>query len=441
MKKALSLLIFLLVILSFTSCSEDEGNAKYIFLFIGDGMGINEVVLSELAGEELSFTEFEDFGNVTTYNLSSEITDSASAATAISSGVKTYSEGVGVDGKGRETETLVDVVKREGMRVGLVSSVAINHATPAAFYAHDKSRYNYYDIGLDFCESEVDFFGGAGFLDADGGEKNLYSYAKEKGYRVAFNEDGIEGERCIYVSLDTALPYRIDGEGKGTSHYLQAAVDFLYNDNGFFIMCEGGRIDGALHDNDIATAVGEINELDRSVRVALDFYKEHPNDTLIIVTADHETGGFTLGYSESEYETYPERISEQKISGRAFEKDYISRYISEDTPFEEVLRDIEAFFPLKDTTDFEKEALRHALDITKKGISSYTTEDHIRYSDKCPLSAEITRLVANKAGFDFTTYFHTATPVGIWAKGVRSDSFTGFFDNTDVFYKICEIVR
>ncbi len=427
MKKLFSLFLVLFVLILVSCSGEATDSPKYVFLFVGDGMGMNAVTLAEYAGEDIAFSDFESFGTLSTHNLSSEITDSASAATAFATGKKTLKGRVGVDKNGKKLDSLTDFFKDKNMRVGLVSSQAVNHATPAVFYAHNKSRYNYYEIGLDFVSSKVDVFAGAGFLSPEGDKGNLYDLAKGR----------------VITNGKEYLPYEIDRE-KGEcslADYLYEAILTLDGDEGFFIMCEGGRIDSACHLNDAATAIREVNAFSDAVNVALDFYKMHPEETLILVTADHETGGLALGFTGTEYEMYPEILKEQKISCQRYADEYVSKYIENNTSFEEILKDIEKLFGVDDLTEHEKNTLLYAVEITKKGTGAYTTRDWLEYSDKNPLAVSVARLVNSRAGVSFTTFYHTASPVGIWAKGVGEEKFTGFFDNTDIYYKIKEVCR
>ncbi len=415
MKRITALLLVFLLLFSFTSC-EKESEVKYVFLFIGDGMGMNTVSLYPDTLEK-----FDTFGRMTTHNLSSEITDSASAATAMASGKKTKSGYVGLDGREKKVTTLTDVFKKRGMKVGLVSSQAVNHATPAAFYAHNTSRYNYYEIGLDFISSDIDLFAGAGFLLPDGEEGNLYDLAGE---RVITNGEGY-------------LPLEIDRKDEPSlADYLTLAIDALEGENGFFIMCEGGRIDSALHDNDAGSAIYEMKAFSSAIERALDFYEKHPSETLIVVTADHETSGLSLGYTETEYELYPEALSLQKISGDLYESDWVSKYIEEKASFDRVLSDLEELFGLENLTAYERDTLENAYIKTMLGTASYTAEDWVDFSDKCPLAVAATTLVAHRAGLSFSTFYHTASPVGVWAKGVGEERFAGLYDNTEIFEKL-----
>lgn len=416
MKRLTALILVLVFIFTLVSCEKKEGELKYVFLFIGDGMGMNTASLHYDTLEK-----FDTFGSMTTYNLSSEITDSASAATAMASGEKTKKGYVGLDGKGKELATLTDFFKKKGMKVGLVSSQAVNHATPAAFYAHNLSRYNYYEIGLDFINSKIDLFAGAGFLIPDGDKGNLYELA---------------GERLI-TSAEEYLPYEIDRKDEPSlADYLSLAIDGLDGEKGFFIMCEGGRIDSALHRNDASSAMHEMKAFSSAIERALDFYKKHPDETLIVVTADHETGGLTLGYTETEYELYPDTLLLQKISGEAYEKEYVASYIENKSSFDTVLLDLESLFGLENLTAYERDAIENAYIKTMLGTSSYTSEDWVAFSDKCPLAVTATTLVARRAGLSFTTFYHTASPVGVWAKGVGEEAFSGFYDNTEIYEKI-----
>lgn len=421
MKKVFLFLLIILASLSFFSCKEEmtEEDAKYIFLFIGDGFGMDIATL-----EENVLSEFEVFGTATTHNLSSEITDSASAATAIASGKKTLDGYVGVDEKGKRLNTLTDFYKKHGLKVGLVSSQAVNHATPAAFYAHNLSRYNYYEIGLDFISSRVDLYVGAGFISPDGEEGNLYELA---------------GERVI-SEKDVALDYEIDREGSPSlSDCLSTAIEELYSENGFFIMCEGGRIDSALHEKDIASALHEARAFYDAIERALEFYREHPTETLIVVTADHETGGLSLGHTTTKYEMYPEVLLKQTMSQKKYEDEYISEYVKDESPIEEVLKDAERIFGLDNLTEYEKEEISYAYNLALIGKSAYTSEDWEKFSDNNPLSVTLSGSVSRRAGVSASTFYHTASPVGVWAMGVGEERFSGFYDNTEIYEKLINI--
>ena len=462
MKKILSLILILCVLLTLSSCSQGEdGEPKYVFLFIGDGMSFNAVQLARDANSarlekqipsELSFTDFDSVGVLTNYDRTSFIPDSASSGTSIATGIKTNTGMIAETSSGSEVDSIATLLKRElGMRVGIITTANLNHATPGVFYSHSSSRYNYYEIGSYLPRSDFDLFIGGEFLDPDnsGKSEHLISLAEKGGYTVLDTTEEIKGidrnEKNVIIDphCDSSgmMSFAIDrsGDAYSLADYLALGIETLDCDDGFFIMCEGGRIDSALHANDAATALGEINAFSDAVEAALDFYKKHPDETLILVTGDHETGGLSLGYVGTGYDTHFEKLFSQKVSYLKFENDYVDGYKKENVPFEEILPDIETLFGLSDMTDYEKDLLKAAYEKTLSGNGSYTEADTLAYSTRTPLTVEATRLAGRRAGVGFSTFVHTASPVGIWAKGKFSETFAGTGDNTDVYNKLYSI--
>lgn len=307
---------------------------KFIFYFIGDGMGLAQVSLAEaylstmkgeISNTPLSFTTFPTIGLVTTYSANSYITCSSAAGTALSTGVKTNNGMLGVDPQGNALRSIAYDIHDSGIPVGIVSSVTIDHATPAAFYANSSSRSNYYDIAVQMPESGFEFFGGGGFAQPTGpnkDQKDIYKVLEEGGYTVArgFNEYvNKKGAKKIALFQESGkeadLPYAIDrGPADLTlKQVVAAAIDHLYGPKGFFIMAEGGKIDWAAHSNDGKTAALEVLDFADAIEVAIQFYKKYPNETLIIVTADHETGGLVLG-REKGYELKIKELQPQQKS-------------------------------------------------------------------------------------------------------------------------------
>ena len=291
---------------------------KYVFLFIGDGMSIPQrMTAEELArintGKGLAINAMPNQALTTTRSANSFITDSAASATAIACGAKTKNGAVGVDAKGARLESIAEVARDSGRKVGIVTSVTLNHATPAGFYGHNLSRGNYYEIGLDLIDSKFDFFGGGGIAehnkkDSKNYRGDVYELAKQAGYKVVRkNIDAIKALKAgdgkvIAVGADGALAYDIDNpDSPRVSLFTQKAIELLDNDKGFFLMVEGGKIDWMCHANDAATVMREVIDFDNAVKVALEFAKKHPQDTLVVVTGDHETGGLTMGFAGTAY--------------------------------------------------------------------------------------------------------------------------------------------
>ena len=469
---------------------------KYVFLFIGDGMSYPQIqstadYLGALNDEDyfmaqpslddnlgatldgpeyLNFMNFSAAGSAVTYDANSFAPDSASTATSISTGRKTYSGTINVDVTGAETfETITEKVHEQlGMKVGIISSVNLNHATPAAFYAHQASRNSYYEIGLELIESGFEYFAGGGLKKVTGYDKenpseNLYDLAAEAGYTVTFtNEDAAaitadSGKVILideYLADSDAMAYEIDRTGDmwSLADYVEKGIEVLDNENGFFMMCEGGKIDWACHANDAASTIHDTVAFADAIQVAINFAAEHPDETLIIVTGDHETGGLTIGFAGTDYDTYLTLLGNQKISFTKFDDEYTAAYRENGTTFEEALTDIEALFGLKVEgeendklvlTDYELEQLRIAFE--KSINDTETGEDaqleYVMYGTYDPLSVTLTHILNNKSGISFTSYCHTGLPVAVLAEGVNAEVFNGYYDNTEIFNKLAEMLK
>ena len=469
---------------------------KYVFMFIGDGMSYpqiqstsdflgaltdNDYFLAQpslddnqgatLNGPEyLNFMNFEAAGSAVTYDSNSFAPDSASTATSIATGRKTYSGTINVDVTGTEIfETITEKVHEQlGMKVGIISSVNLNHATPAAFYAHQASRNNYYEIGEELVASGFEYFAGGGLKKTTGYDKenplpNLYDLAKQAGYTVTFTNndaDAITSDSGKVILIDEyladsdAMAYELDRTDAmwSLADYVKKGIEVLDNDKGFFMMCEGGKIDWACHANDAASTIHDTMAFADAVQVAVDFAKEHADETLILVTGDHETGGLTIGFAGTDYDTYLTLLESQKISFQKFDDEYTVNYKKNGTTFEEALADIEALFGLKTEgnegdklvlTAYELEQLRIAFEKSINGTQSGADAqlEYVMYGTYDPLSVTLTHILNNKSGISFTSYSHTGLPVAVLADGVNADEFNGYYDNTEIFNKMAEILN
>ena len=477
-----------------TMSNETGKTPKYVFLFIGDGMSYPQIqstsdYLGALNDEDywqaqpslddnqgaildgpeyLNFMNFEGVGTAVTYDSNSFAPDSASTATSIATGHKTYSGSINVDETGTvEYETIAEQLKaQKGYEIGVITSVNLNHATPAAFYAHQASRSSYYDIGLEMVESDFDYFAGGGLLDptgSEGDQTDLYQLAQEAGYTVARTYAEAEAisadtDKAIIIEEnladDDAIPYELDRTEDmwSLADYVEKGIEVLDNDTGFFMMCEGGKIDWACHANDAGSSIHDTQALADAVQVAIDFAAEHPEETLILVTGDHETGGLTIGFAGTDYDTYLDLLENQKISYAKFDSDYVASYKENKTPFEDVLSDIEELFGLKAQgaaddklvlTEYEMEQLRAAYEKSVNGTaaSQYEQEEYVLYGTYEPLSVTITHIINNKSGISFTSYSHTGLPVAVLAEGVGAESFSGYYDNTQIYEKMADLLN
>ncbi len=271
---------------------------------IGDGMGITQITAGMIKnGNKLNLEQFKYIGLQKTYASDDLITDSAASATALASGVKTYNGAIGVDTEGKPVRTILEEAEDAGLATGLVVTSSITHATPACFYAHEKNRAMMEEIAADLLRVDVDFFVGGGlkYFIQRNDERNLLSELANKGYIVTnfidqdFNNISIDFTKNFgyFTANGEPLPF-----SQGRDYFVQAsqtAMTYLsgQREKGFFLMLEGSQIDWGGHANDSDYIISEMIEFDQAIGAALEFAKQD-GETLIIVTADHETGGFAI---------------------------------------------------------------------------------------------------------------------------------------------------
>ncbi len=433
----------------------EAANPKYVFLFIGDGMSVPQRRLAdafaEASGQEgLLINRLPHQGATTTRSADALVTDSAASGTAIACGEKTKNGRIGMDASGlTNLESVAVVAQRAGRRVGIVSSVTINHATPASFYGHRKSRSEYYGLGLDLAASGFDFFGGGGVQDADAVKSPLYQgsvydVARKAGYTVTASKEEVValkpgGGKVLARTGDGALRYAIDGrEGElSLADYVRKGIELLDGPQGFFMMAEGGMIDWMGHANDAASVLRETVAFDEAVRVAWGFAQEHPGEVLIVVTGDHETGGLTLGFAGTGFRTRLELLGAQKCSLPAFEK-----MLKKEEPasFEAALGLAREWFGLLPVGSAGELALSKAeLEKLKLGYEAQFVKK-AKGSEKA-FAVAVVQVLDAKAGLAWGSGNHTALPVLTTAFGPGAEQFAGVLDNTDVAKRLKELVK
>lgn len=487
-----------------------DKEAKYIFCFIGDGMGTAQRNAAELylaatkgAGArpeetKLLMNTFPAQGMTTTYDLSSVIPDSASTATAISTGYKTKSGVIGMDADGAITyKSITETAKEAGWKVGIISTVSLDHATPAAFYAHVPSRSQMYDINMQLAASDFDYFAGGQMLKPTAeGKPSALETAAGNGFTIAADRATFEALKpgagkviatCEVVDDDAAMYYKLDAPCGSTTlaEYVTKGIELLDNDKGFFLMVEGGKIDWACHANDAAASIHDTVDLDAAVAKAYEFYQAHPEETLIIVTGDHETGGMTIGFAGTQYASFVDKIQNQKMSYIEFDKKIVE-YRSSHTPETAKLTDamplIEeafGFYTLTDDkraelekavadgsadgagdaakkaaseakaeltqsmalTELELEVIEEAFEQSMLGEEERASDDYtyLLYGGYDPLSVKLTTILNNKSGIAWTSYSHTGVPVQTSAIGASAGLFNGYYDQTDIYKKMMAI--
>lgn len=461
MKRLTYLMLFMLL-----AVVAQAQQAKYVFYFIGDGMGLNQVNTTEMylgekqgriGTEPLCFASFPVAGMATTFSASNSITDSSAGGTALATGVKTYNGAIGVDANKERVMSVAERAKRAGKKVGVTTSVSIDHATPAAFYGHQPDRSMYYEIALQLPEAGFDFYAGSGFLkpartfdkkDAP----SIYPTFEQAGYTIARGLDEYKAKadgagKMVLMQKEGAnsssLPYAIDRrEGDLTlAQITESAIDFLSRDNkkGFFLMVEGGKIDWACHSNDPATMVKEVIDMDNAVRVAYEFYKKHPKETLIVITADHETGGLALG--NSNYTLNLKSLDCQKQS-----VDLLSRALTDlrkskgnKATWEDVkalLTERMGFWGELTPTWEQEKMLRDEFE--SSFVRNKVVFEESLYSKTEPLAAVAKKVLSQMSKLGWTTGSHSAEYVPVFAVGAGSKLFMGKMDNTDIPKRIAK---
>lgn len=468
MKRYLLSFIFVLCTLF---CSAE---LKYVFYFIGDGMGSNQVLASEmyyaaLQGQPLGrvqtlMTTFPFSGNASTYSASNGITDSAAAGTCLATGSKTTNGTLGLDPDGKRLTTIAEELKAQGWGIGIMTTVAIDHATPAAFYAHVPQRDSYYKIGKQLCSSEFDFFGGAGFHHPQGKHDdkpdNLYRMAENAGYTVVHGMDELAGmpvsryaeiSKLILVQKDddqgskhgSNLSYAIDRkEGDLTlAQIVSTAIPFLESRHDcFFMMVEGGMIDYACHGDDAATAIGEVWDMNEAMKEAYAFYEQHPDETLILVTADHETGGLALG--NSDYTLHLDQLQYQKCSAWILSDLFTQLFKENKKPsweqVQSIYREQLGFWEKVEISADEEQELKA---LYKAALKHQTKDTKTMYKTINKLGDAGIALVNKKAHIGWTTRAHSAHMVPIFAIGPGAQSFSGWHDNTEIVPLLRRVIQ
>ena len=297
----LTAIVFFTLFASCKQVGETPQQPKNVILLISDGTGLSQISSAYFfKEEEPNYSKFENIGFIKTSSSKQDITDSAAGATAFASGIKTYNGAIGVNPDSISVPTIVELVQNKNIKTGVVATSSIQHATPASFYAHQVSRRYYEAITEDLSNSDVDYFAGGGlrFFTKRKDSIDLLIKLREKGFYINTEKlvakEELEGiSKAGFLLADTAMPKMQENRGDFLPNATQLGIDFLNNDKGFFMMFEGSQIDWGGHANDGEYTVAELIDFDNTIGKVLDFAKRDGN-TLVIVTSDHETGGFTL---------------------------------------------------------------------------------------------------------------------------------------------------
>ncbi len=418
--------------------------AKYIFYFIGDGMGMGPVMATQTYNREvlkndqpLTMMQFPTISWCQTYSASSPVTDSAAAGTALSTGTKTRNGMLGVSPDTVAVESVAKTLFDDGYGVGIITSVSPFDATPGAFYAHVPSRSQHFEIGTQAAESGYQFLAGAGSVKKD--DKDITEVMTEHGVQVIYGPDQIKdinSERVFLINPEGCpnwnIGYTIDSiAGRLTLPQMtQAGLDHLMktSPDKFFMMVEGGNIDHALHGNDGGTTIIEILNFDEAIKIAYNFYLAHPDETLILVTADHDTGGMGMGMK---YKAPLEKLSHQRVSKAEF-SEYCKAIAKDRRDYQwpdmkEYLSENFGLFTEIPIDEAQEQKLKEQFDAA---IVMRNSEDQkTLYDNFNAFAVDVFRLVNDAAGLGYTSMSHTGNPVPVFAIGVGADSFSGFNNN------------
>jgi len=451
---------------------------KYVFLFIGDGMGVNQVNMTEaylaaLSGrmepQKMCFSQFPVVSFATTYCDDSIVTDSAASGTAIATGTKTYEGAMGLDPDRQPLTTIAEMAKRSGKKVAIMTTDKINGATPSAFHAHQGNRGKCDQIIKDMVASRFDFFAGADYQRNSphkwhfgGSRGDIEEYLTACGCSVAHSKDECRAAadtaaRIIFVpDADHKVTKRLEEDYllscdpslqfTTLRDMLECSVEYLMRDgckHGFFLMAEGGLIDSQCHGNDAASAIREVQDLNEAVRYAYEFYLKHPKETAIVVTADHETGGLGIEYYEMDeiaclqYQKIPQYLMTHYLkqamlkNGEPLTWDEVKAFLTEYTG---LWRDVKI-------SDEEEATLRYYYDQTVAKNETGHVVDPYAYADNAILVERAVRMLDEHAGVYWRTTSHSAGYVPVYAIGPGTEIFSSKNDNTDIFKKLLEIAK
>ena len=437
-----------------------SAEVKYVFYLIGDGMGMGHVNAAQYynrivrgADEPLLMMQFPVASQAWTYSASAPVTDSAAAGTALSTGYKTKNNMLGLAPDSVEHYvSIARDLKDAGWGVGVLTSVAPDDATPAAFYAHQPARWMYYEIDKEAVASGYDFLGGAslrGVADKEGKPNEVPAMIKDAGIEIAYGTEAGSELAGKVDRLWVLSPENVWGNGNNIGYTIDSipgamnlpsltkvALDHVSakSPDKFFIMIEGGNIDHAAHANDPGGVIKEVLNFQDVIRVAYDFYLAHPEETLIVITADHDTGGMAIGHPDHYGYVDLALVDTQRIS-----KDRLADYcrdivkdgktISWDE-MRDLLQSKLGFWTAVPLTEEQTNRLRAAFDRTF--LARESNDEKGLYNTFSEFVIEAFRIYNYWVGTDFISHNHTANPVPVFAIGNGSEKFTHVVNNTDI---------
>lgn len=458
MKKFATLRTLLAALAVTLAASLHASEAKYIFYFIGDGMGPGQVMMTDTYKRKalgdtqpLTMLQLPVHSLQTTYSASSPVTDSAAAGTALSTGSKTKNSMLGMNPDTVAVYSVAKYLHDNGYGVAIMTNVAADDATPGAFYAHVPNRGHHYDIGRQAAESGYELIAGASLrgMTKDGKPTDLAEYIASQGVDIVNSADAVansDNRRLILIPDNSLwawnMGFNVDNiEGEmSVADLTETAINHLtrHTPERFFMMVEGGNIDHSGHSNDGGAVVKEVLAFDKAIAKALDFYNQHPDETLIVITADHETGGMSVGNNYTKYMAYPEYLVPQSISKDMF-SGYCDELVSSGTKptweeMKQYLTDKLGFFTVVPISQRREDRLKEVFDDTF--IKGQSRRQETLYGNFNQFAVEVFNMLNEKAGVGWTSLAHSGNFVPVFAIGAGSELFNGLNDNTDIPKKI-----
>jgi alkaline phosphatase len=427
--------------------SNDHSTPKNIIMIVGDGMGPAYTTAYRYFNDNpktsiIEQTVFDRLlvGMASTYpaSVSGYVTDSAAAATALATGVKSYNGAIGLDVDKNSVETVLEWAKKQGKKTGIVVTSQVNHATPASYLAHNESRNNYNAIADSYIDEGIkaDVILGGGWQYFIREDRNLVNEFKSAGFHYLDNAEALselpQQKPILGLFADVGLPWALDDSNQlRLSAMTKAATKQLENDKGYFLLVEASQIDWAGHSNDIASAMAEMTDLAKTVEYLEQYVAKHP-DTLVVLTADHSTGGFTIA-ANGTYKWDPEVLrsmkrSPQKIAKYLAVTDITIKEVSEQLNFAVTQEEVDLLQQAKDQTS------KHLVDFY--GLNEKAQEKQIKPSIETTIYIAIKKLIDKRTNSGWTSSGHTAIDVPVFAFGKSSEMFHGKIDNTDIAKKI-----
>ena len=449
---------------------------KYVFYFIGDGMGPAQrqaaqyfyKIETQNPAAKLVMNSFPVSALITTHSDNTMITDSAAGGTALATGFKTTNGAVSKLPDGTSIKTIAEAARDAGYAVGIATTTRITHATPAAFSAHNMSRGNENEIAIDQLGTNFDYLAGGGFRhfvakgNAEGlkskrkDNRDLVAEFKAKGYTTFIGDKARDtfrayqpkkGDKVLAPLAYSALGMEIDRRNSAEkvnampalSELTEKGIEVLEaQDKPFFMMVEGGRIDYAAHCNDASGTIYDTLALDAAIAKAFAFYKKHPEETLIVVAADHETGGMAMGIS-LDSKGYFLKLNELMKVKVSIEDTlaYVYPAMLKEFPqatkrHQEYLKYVGENFGLTELNERELKKLESAMDIEDRNQKLSAAEQTTYGYAYTPTMIAVAHLVSERARISWTSYVHTSSVIALSAIGVQAENFGGFKDNTDI---------